>query len=188
MAKEMLINVSAGEECRIAVVEDGKLEELYMERTSSATHVGNVYKGKVTNVEASIQAAFIDFGIGRSGFATSYAGYAVPYGESRERFQECLDILRLAWTQETFSYSGEHFTFPARTVCVAAGTSPNVTYEREYPDTFQLDEEGEYFRGYQLGAEEPDGFALTPVTPSDDLGVPQHGLDENTQSQHVGSP
>jgi ribonuclease E len=68
MAKEMLINVSAGEECRIAVVEDGKLEELYMERTSSATHVGNVYKGKVTNVEASIQAAFVDFGIGRNGF------------------------------------------------------------------------------------------------------------------------
>ena len=53
----------------------------------------------------------LDFGIGRSGFATSYAGYAVPYGESRERFQECLDILRLAWTQETFSYSGQHFTF-----------------------------------------------------------------------------
>src|SRR5688500_7430544 len=68
MPKEMLINVSAGEECRIAVVEDGKLEELYMERASSVSHVGNVYKGKVTNVEASIQAAFVDFGIGRNGF------------------------------------------------------------------------------------------------------------------------
>src|SRR5688572_26325079 len=66
--KEMLINVSEGEECRIAVVEDGKLEELYMERTSSTSHVGNVYKGKVTNVEPSIQAAFVDFGLGRNGF------------------------------------------------------------------------------------------------------------------------
>ena len=68
MAKDMLINVSEGEECRIALVEDGKLEELYMERTSSTSHVGNVYKGRVMNVEASIQAAFIDFGLGRNGF------------------------------------------------------------------------------------------------------------------------
>ncbi len=64
----MLINVSEGEECRIALLEDGKLEELYMERSSSTSHVGNIYKGKVTNVEASIQAAFVDFGLGRNGF------------------------------------------------------------------------------------------------------------------------
>src|SRR5678815_2507943 len=68
MAKEMLINVSEGEECRIALVDDGKLEELYMERTSSTSHVGNIYKGRVTNVEPSIQAAFVDFGLGRNGF------------------------------------------------------------------------------------------------------------------------
>src|SRR5687767_9426971 len=68
MAKEMLINVSEGEECRIALLDDGRLEELYMERTSSTSHVGNIYKGKVTNVEPSIQAAFIDFGMGRNGF------------------------------------------------------------------------------------------------------------------------
>ena len=68
MAKEMLINVSEGEECRIALLDEGKLEELYMERTSSTSHVGNIYKGKVTNVEASIQAAFVDFGLGRNGF------------------------------------------------------------------------------------------------------------------------
>ncbi len=68
MPKEMLINVSEGEECRIALLEDGRLEELYMERTSSTSHVGNIYKGRVTNVEASIQAAFVDFGLGRNGF------------------------------------------------------------------------------------------------------------------------
>src|SRR5277367_4462804 len=68
MKKEMLINVSEGEECRIALLEDGVLEELYMERTSATSHVGNIYKGRVTNVEASIQAAFIDFGLGRNGF------------------------------------------------------------------------------------------------------------------------
>lgn len=68
MAKEMLINVSEGEECRIAVLENGRLEELYVERASSTSHVGNIYKGRVTNVEPSIQAAFVDFGMGRNGF------------------------------------------------------------------------------------------------------------------------
>src|SRR5664279_2930418 len=68
MAKEMLINVSEGEECRIALMENGKLDEFYIERTSFTSHVGNIYKGRVVNVEASIQAAFIDFGLGRNGF------------------------------------------------------------------------------------------------------------------------
>jgi ribonuclease E len=68
MAKELLINVAEGEECRIALLDNGKLDELYMERTSSTSHVGNIYKGRVTNVEPSIQAAFVDFGLGRNGF------------------------------------------------------------------------------------------------------------------------
>src|SRR5580704_17396904 len=84
----MLINVSQGEECRIALMENGKLEELYMERTSSTSHVGNIYKGRVTNVEPSIQAAFIDFGLGRNGFLhisdlmPSYFGQADDFQET----------------------------------------------------------------------------------------------------------
>ena len=65
---EMLINVSQPEECRIAVVEDDTLEELYVERASQDNYVGNIYKGKVVNLEPSIQAAFVDFGVGRNGF------------------------------------------------------------------------------------------------------------------------
>ena len=68
MSKEMLINVSEGEECRIALLENDKVEEFYIERTSATSHVGNIYKGRVVNVEASIQAAFVDFGLGRNGF------------------------------------------------------------------------------------------------------------------------
>ena len=66
--KEMIINVVPREECRIAILERGKLEEIYLERASAENHVGNIYKGVVTNVEASIQAAFIDFGLGKNGF------------------------------------------------------------------------------------------------------------------------
>ncbi|MHC4294616.1 MAG: Rne/Rng family ribonuclease [Planctomycetota bacterium] len=64
----MLINTVAGQECRIAIVQDNKLEELYVERASSASHVGNIYKGRITNIEPSIQAAFVDFGLSKNGF------------------------------------------------------------------------------------------------------------------------
>ena len=60
MKKEMLINVSQPEECRIAIIEDGLLEELYIERASQDNLVGNIYKGRVVNLEPSIY-------LGRSG-------------------------------------------------------------------------------------------------------------------------
>ncbi len=65
---DMLINYVPGEECRIAIVADGRLEEFYQERASSESHVGSIYKGRVSNVEPSIQAAFVDFGLERNGF------------------------------------------------------------------------------------------------------------------------
>jgi alkanesulfonate monooxygenase SsuD/methylene tetrahydromethanopterin reductase-like flavin-dependent oxidoreductase (luciferase family) len=55
-------------------------------------------------------------GVGRSGFTTAYEGYGYAYGESRDRLQECLDILVQAWTQERFSYDGKYYHF--RNVCV----------------------------------------------------------------------
>ncbi|MCI0378096.1 MAG: ribonuclease E/G, partial [Gemmataceae bacterium] len=68
MKKEMLINVLQPEEIRIAILEDAVLEELYVERTSHESYVGNIYKGRIVNIEPSIQAAFVDFGVGRNGF------------------------------------------------------------------------------------------------------------------------
>jgi len=66
--QQVIINYLADEECRIAILEDGVLEEFYSERTSEHLHVGNIYLGTIQNVEPSIQAAFVDFGIGRNGF------------------------------------------------------------------------------------------------------------------------
>src|SRR5438874_13695189 len=68
MSKVMLINVLQPEECRIAILENGILEELYVERTSHESYVNNIYKGRIVNIEPSIQAAFVDFGVGRNGF------------------------------------------------------------------------------------------------------------------------
>lgn len=92
MKKEMLINVLQPEECRIAIIENGVLEELYVERTSQESYVGNIYKGRIVNIEPSIQAAFVDFGIGRNGFLhvsdvdpAYYKHLEGPRGERRDR-------------------------------------------------------------------------------------------------------
>jgi len=49
-----------------------------------------------------------------------------------------------------FSRANEFETFPARTVCVAAGTSPNVIYEKEKPGTFKLDEWRQFFEPFEV--------------------------------------
>lgn len=64
----MLVNYAPGEECRIAVVTDGKLEEFNAERFDAISRVGNIYVGKVQNIEPAIQAAFVDFGVADHGF------------------------------------------------------------------------------------------------------------------------
>lgn len=51
------------------------------------------------------------FGVGRSGFQNTYEAYGVPYGESRDRFTEVIDILKLAWTDERFSFEGSFHRF-----------------------------------------------------------------------------
>ncbi|MCH2360014.1 MAG: Rne/Rng family ribonuclease [Pirellulales bacterium] len=65
---EMIINATQSEESRVAIVEDGRLEDLYVERASQENLVGNIYRGKIVNLEPSIQAVFVDFGVGRNGF------------------------------------------------------------------------------------------------------------------------
>ena len=51
----------------------------------------------------------LEFGVGRSGFPRSYLGYGVPYEESRARFQESLEVIIKAWTEERFSHQGEFY-------------------------------------------------------------------------------
>jgi len=51
------------------------------------------------------------FGVGRSGIPRSYEAYGIPYGESRERFAEVLEILQRSWSHERFSHAGTFYKF-----------------------------------------------------------------------------
>ncbi len=81
-----------------------------------------------------------DFGVGRSGLPGAYEGYNIPYGESRERFYEYLDIILTAWTNERFSYDGKYFSFDD--VCLVPkpyqSPHPPIRVAATTPDTFPV--------------------------------------------------
>src|SRR5262249_42215253 len=56
---------------------------------------------------------------------------------------------------------------PARTVCVAAGTSPNVTYEKEYKGTFALDAKGQYFQAHKASLDTEGNVVREPAQGND---------------------
>lgn len=67
MSEEILINVTP-RETRVALVENGMLQELHIERATRRGVVGNVYKGRVQRVMPGMQAAFVDIGLDRAAF------------------------------------------------------------------------------------------------------------------------
>jgi alkanesulfonate monooxygenase SsuD/methylene tetrahydromethanopterin reductase-like flavin-dependent oxidoreductase (luciferase family) len=95
------------------------------------------------------------FGVGRSGFPRTYDAYGIPYAESRERFAEVLEILKLAWTQPTFSYSGKYHQFN-NVCCVPKPYQkpyPPIRVAATSPDTFPIAGAGGYpiFVAVRLG-------------------------------------
>lgn len=53
----------------------------------------------------------LDFGIGRSTFSFIYEGFGMDFGESRGRFDECLEIILKGWSEDQFSYEGDFYKF-----------------------------------------------------------------------------
>ncbi len=67
ISEEILINITP-QETRVAIVENGALQEVCIERESNRGIVGNIYKGKVNRVLPGMEAAFVDIGLEKSGF------------------------------------------------------------------------------------------------------------------------
>src|SRR3989338_5258608 len=81
MKKEILVNVEFQEK-KVAIVEDGHLEEFYVERHSDKQLVGSIFKGKVNSIVPGIGAAFIDLGLEKNGFL--YVTDVMPGGLDSE--------------------------------------------------------------------------------------------------------
>jgi ribonuclease G len=89
--RELLISVDVGEQ-RVAVVEDDKVAEAYLERPERRSIAGNIYKGVVDNVLPGMEAAFIEIGLEKNGFL--YVDEVVgPELEGRSHGRKIQDLL-----------------------------------------------------------------------------------------------
>ena len=147
MSKEIIVN-SQGRETRVAVMENGKLVEMFLERPLEQRVVGNIYKGVVENVLPGMQAAFVNVGLERNTFL--YVADAVPGLDEipeatrkknkratiRELVHSGKEIL-VQVTKEPFSNKGarvtRHITLPGRYV-VLMPTVNHVGVSRRIAD------------------------------------------------------
>lgn len=92
MKKEILINVAANE-TRIAITEDGRLAELFVETSNKEKMIGDIYLGRVAKVMPGIKAAFIDLGLQQDGFlhfsdiGNRFEEYTAMIGDEEEEEQ-----------------------------------------------------------------------------------------------------
>ena len=83
--KRMLFNATQPEELRVALVDGQRLYDLDIETTARESKKANIYKGRITRIEPSLEAAFVDYGAERHGF--------LPLKEiSRQYFKEGTDL------------------------------------------------------------------------------------------------
>jgi ribonuclease G len=93
MRKEIIINAAANE-TRIAITEEGRLAELFVETANKEKMVGDIYLGKVAKVMPGIKAAFIDLGLGQDGFlhfsdiGNRFEEYSAMLSEDEEEQEE----------------------------------------------------------------------------------------------------
>lgn len=93
MKKEIIINAGANE-TRIAITEDGRLAELFVETANKEKMVGDIYLGKIAKVMPGIKAAFIDIGLGQDGFlhfsdiGNRFEEYSAMIGDEDEEGDE----------------------------------------------------------------------------------------------------
>lgn len=126
MSEEILINVTLME-TRVALIENGLLQEIFVERHNSRGHVGDVFRGKVVRVMPGMEAAFVDIGLDRAAFIhasditmVDAEGREIRDGESRS-IQEILregQSLVVQVAKDAISTKGArlttHLTLPSR--------------------------------------------------------------------------
>ncbi|MGH8770029.1 MAG: Rne/Rng family ribonuclease [Burkholderiales bacterium] len=92
--KRMLFNATQSEELRVAIVDGQKLIDLDIESTGKEQHKGNIYKGIITRIEPSLEAAFVDYGEDRHGFLplkeVSRAHFQTSQNPAHARVQDVL--------------------------------------------------------------------------------------------------
>jgi len=172
---QIVVNMEAPEECRIALLEKGRLEAFQVE-TRTHTHTrGNLYKGVLVNVESSLQAAFVDIGLGRNAYLPLDEIHPEYFGceSEKDRTPEILkrgQELLVQITKEETPIKGSavttYLSIPGRYLVLMPGTEQAGVSRK-------IDDEAERNRIKEILKEcnRPEGVGLIARTAS--IGVPK---------------
>jgi ribonuclease G len=163
-------------ETRVAVMEDGDLEEFYIERPSEENIVGSIFKGKIQNLEDGLQAAFVDIGMKKNAFVHYWD--MIPEDAARLEAEEGVQRPRPG-RQKRFTPGEMANRFPVGSEIVvqvtkaAIGTKgPRVTANLSVPGRYLVMMPGSSLRGVSRKIEEVEErqrlkkvLARLPVTP-----------------------
>ncbi|ALG69854.1 ribonuclease E [Azospirillum thiophilum] len=175
MAKRMLVDATHPEETRVAVVNGNRLEELDFEIASRKQLKGNIYLAKVTRVEPSLQAAFVEYGGNRHGFLAfseihpDY--YRIPMADREALLAEERRLEEQAEARAEAAADGAVMAEPIRPEQIVEEWSPMPSpIAPEASDDEGDDEESEG------GSDEDDsGAALGSENAAEDRGAPSEG-------------
>ncbi len=177
---KIVVNMEAPEECRVALVENGRLEAFDVETTAHTQTRGNLYKGRLVNVEQSLGAAFVDIGLGRNAYLPLDEIHPEYYGyEDRGRIQEILkkgQELLVQIVKEETALKGAavttYLSIPGRYLVLMPGTD-HVGVSRKIEDDAERKRLKEILKGCKM----PEGLGLIARTVSN--GVPKTDIQKD---------
>ena len=140
------MDISAGL-TRIALAENGELMELYYESKRDESLVGNIYAGRVANVMPNLQAAFVDFGVGKNGYYYYGNARAVSDAEKNAAKPKAGDTLILQVEKDAVGSKGAvlsaNFSFPGKFLVLLPKDAGEIGVSRKITSS----EERERIRG-----------------------------------------
>ena len=166
MVRKMLIDATHAEETRVVVVDGNKVEEFDFETVNKRQLAGNIYLAKVTRVEPSLQAAFVDYGGNRHGFL-AFAEihpdyYQIPMADRKALLEEERAFARAEEEEE----NGRHRRRGPRAAARAGAANSGDAVQTAEIGTMDVVDLGE-----ETGAD-----ALYAATPADHAGSPEDDL------------
>lgn len=178
---QIVINMEAPEECRIGLLENGRLEAFDIETFSHTQTRGNLYKGRIVKIEPSLHAAFVDIGLSRNAYLPladihpEYYGYAKDKKRIHEFLKKDQDILVQIVKEETRikgSAVTTYLSIPARYLVLMPGTA-QVGVSRKIED----EEERQRLKQILKACKLPEGVGLIARTVAE--GVPKVGIQKD---------
>lgn len=189
MSKKMLIDASRGDETRVVVMVDGRIEEIDYETADRRPIKSNIYLARVTRVEPSLQAAFVDYGGNRHGF--------LPFSEIHPDYYQLPVADREALLSEVEAKVEErrqrHLKRRSspRRANAAAGSDGAVTAvdpDGEQPHVeFPVDENGDFIQPQPLSAESSDVEAVTPEAEASGDDTPTVEMQAETEAEDASA-